>query len=184
MLVGSRRLLFIGLLILFLGGMSAYQSGKVNSRYESPEVRLTDLPEQRVKIENRTQRYYSACGHYIFTALPAGIEDNCLSPVELEFFFPSDAGWQLKRQGELISAVQKIEGLCPGCAPKRHLAFKDGLLAIYHGPAGSLGPLERVTDIKIDMLPVLWQEEICSGRVEFQTEKELLQALDSLDDYR
>lgn len=181
---GSRRLFFVGLLIFMLGGMTAYQAGRVNSGQEPAEVDLTGLSEPGVKVESSIQRYYSACGHYVYATLPAGIKDNWLPEVEVDSRFPADQGWQLKQQDGHYLITQEVEGLCSDCAPRRHLAFKDGLVAIYNGPAGSLGSLERVTNLKLESLPDFWLEKIRGGQAEFKTEQELLQALDSLDEYR
>jgi len=184
MSVSSRRLFFIGLFIFFLGGLVAYQEARVNSGQQPVEIRFPGLLPARVKVDPDAQRYYSACGHYTPLTLPAGIKDNWLPEAEIDSRFPPDEGWQLKQENGRLLITQEVKGLCPDCLPKRHLAFKDDLVAIYHGPAGSLGPLERVTNLKVDSLPPPWQERIRSGQAEFDTEQELLQALDSLDEYR
>ncbi|NLW07596.1 MAG: hypothetical protein GX039_06415 [Clostridia bacterium] len=187
MLAVSRRLLIIGLLIFVLGGMVAYLTAKSNFQQGPLATGLSGISKFRAeeeKVEIKVQKFYSDCGHIIPTTLPAGLEDNWLPQSEADRSFLADAGWQLKQEDGYLQRTQEIDDLCPACWPKRHLGFHDGLVAIYQGPAGSLGQLEKVTGIKREALPPFWQQKIESGQAEFNNERELLQALDSLDEYR
>lgn len=68
--------------------------------------------------------------------------------------------------------------------PWGHLGLANGKVAVFQGPAGGNGPLIRELPISWDSLPPQWQEDIQQGLIEFKNEKELKEALDSLDEYR
>ncbi|KYH32333.1 hypothetical protein [Neomoorella mulderi] len=180
----SRRFIVIGLMIFLLGGLVAYQQARVSTGQRPVILRVPGLLEPRVLEEPRLERYYRDCGHREPIPLPAGVKWNWAGKEELSILFPPPEGWRITREGERLVITQEVDGLCPADAPKRHLAIKDGLVAIYQGPAGSLGPLMRVTSLKFTSLPPSWREKIENGQAEFNSEQEVLEALDSLDEFR
>ncbi|MDN5345196.1 MAG: hypothetical protein PWQ18_1310 [Clostridia bacterium] len=179
-----RRFIILGLVIFLLGGAVAYQGARVNSGREPVIMRLPGLIEPRLQKEPYLERYYRACGHKDPIPLPAGVQWNWAGKEELGILFPPSEGWRIFQEGGRLVISQEVDGLCPADTPKRHLAVKDDLVAVYQGPAGSLGPLLRVTNLQFTSLPPDWQEKITSGQAEFSSEQELLQALDSLDEFR
>lgn len=179
-----RRLIIIGFIIFMLGIVVAYQQARVNNGLNPVLLRVPGLLEPRVLEEPRLEKYYRLCGHREALPLPAGVKWNWAGLEELHILFPASEGWRITWEGERLVITQEIDGLCPTDSPKRHLAVKDGMVAVYQGPAGSLGPLMRVTNIKVTALPRGWKEKIESGQVEFNSEKEMLEALDSLDEFR
>ncbi|WP_338835369.1 hypothetical protein [Neomoorella thermoacetica] len=179
-----RRLLVIGIVIFFLGGLVAYQEARVNSGRQPVFLRVPGIMEPRVQLEPRLEKYYRGCGHTYPLPLPPGIKWQGSGKEEMTSLFPPAEGWRLRQEAGRLVATQEVDGLCPVCAPKRHLAVKDGLVAVYQGPAGTLGPLLKVTGLKISALPANWQSRIQAGEAEFNSEQELLEALDSLDEYR
>lgn len=179
-----RRLLVIGIVIFLLGGLVAYQEARVNSGRQPVYLRVPGVIEPQVQFEPRLEKYYRACGHTYPLPLPAGVRWQWAGQKEMTALFPPSEGWRLTQEAGRLVATQEVDGLCPVCAPKRHLAVKDGLVAVYQGPAGSLGPLLKVTGLKITALPANWRSRIQAGGAEFNSEQELLEALDSLDEYR
>jgi len=147
------------------------------------QVPVWALP-QFLRPEPRIERLYQACGHREEIPLPGEVNLRWVGKKELEILFPPQEGWNIRSEqnGRLV-ITQRVPGLCPQDAPKRHLAELEGRVAVYRGPVGSIGDLERVLNIKIDALPREWQERIRRGQAEFQSEEELLQALDSLEEY-
>lgn len=147
------------------------------------QVPVWALP-QFLRPKPRIEKLYQACGHREEIPLPEGVDLRWAGKKELEILFPSQEGWTIRseKNGRLV-ITQKVPGLCPQDAPKRHLAELDGRVAVYRGPVGSMGELERVLEVKVDALPRPWQEKIRQGRAEFQSEEELLKALDSLEEY-
>lgn len=179
-----RRFIIIGIIIFIMGTVVAYQKARVDSGLNPLLLRVSGLLEPRVLEEPRLEKYYRLCGHREALPLPAGVKWNWAGLDELHILFPASEGWRITWEGEHLVISQEIDDLCPNDTPKRHLAVKDGMVAIYQGPAGSLGPLMRVTNIKVTALPRGWKEKIESGQIEFNSEKEMLEALDSLDEFR
>ncbi|MCG0277499.1 MAG: hypothetical protein L5656_03065 [Thermanaeromonas sp.] len=147
------------------------------------QVPVWALP-QFLRPEPRIEKLYQACGHREEIPLPEEVNLRWIGKKELEILFPPQEGWEIypEQNGRLV-ITQKVPGLCPQDAPKRHLAELDGRVAVYRGPTGSMGDLERVLDIRMETLPREWQERIRQGRAEFRSEEELLKALDSLEEY-
>lgn len=183
MTAGSRRLFFIGLIIFSLSGLVAFYQARLffDSR---PDVFRSGMRNTEKEVHIVMEKYFTACGHVKPVILPGGVRATWDREGDLNKMFPPDKGWRIQRVGGNLKISQEIDGLCPECLPKRHLGIKDGFISIYEGPAGSLGKLLRVTGIRISSLPPLLQEKIRSGQAEFHTEKELMEALDSLDEFR
>ena len=127
-------------------------------------------------------KHYTVCDHLV-KELQYEINIKELEKNSLDEIYPLEAGWIIERENDSIKLIQSVEGLCPEDAKKRHLAVDKGFLAIYQGPAHFKGPLQKITKININSLPVDWQEKIKSKSLEFSSESELLEALDSLDEY-
>lgn len=184
-----RRLLLV---LISLGAMGAVLTwGTIGGRAvkervlidASWQVPVWALP-QFLRPKPRIEKLYQACGHREEIPLPEGVDLRWVGKKELEILFPPQDGWIIRseKNGRLV-IIKKVAGLCPQDAPKRHLAELDGRVAVYRGPVGSMGELERVLEVKIDALPRPWQEKIRQGHAEFQSEEELLKALDSLEEY-
>ena len=67
---------------------------------------------------------------------------------------------------------------------KLQLRVVGDYIAVYQGPSTDRGNLLFITEIPIWVIPEKWREAILSGETFFNDEKELLQALDSLDEFR
>ncbi|MBE3581204.1 MAG: hypothetical protein IMW96_06155 [Thermoanaerobacteraceae bacterium] len=176
---GSRRFLLV-LFLLAVGGMIAVLGPKIVTLEKSPGPAIP-RPARPLPV---VEKVYVACGHREELPLPAGVDWKRAGKEELEAAFPPGEGWIIREEGSgRVVISQEILELCPADAGKLHLAELDGRVAVYRGPAGSSGPLERVLDVEISQLPAYWQERIRRGQAEFGSEEELGQALDSLDEY-
>jgi len=67
---------------------------------------------------------------------------------------------------------------------KLHLRVVGDYVAVYQGSSTYREKLLFITEIPIWVIPEKWREGILSGETFFNDEKELLQALDSLDEFR
>jgi hypothetical protein len=173
-----RQYLYMGL-VFFLGsaifiGCLKYQ-GYFYSQPHHKYPFEKQLREGDARLAPLAQKRYKFCGHIERTALPPEIEkigaqDWCATAVK-----PPE-GWltELLPGGEFIF-TQELASLCRACGLKRHLGEHEGWVAVFSGPAGSSGPLERVTSLKVAWLPSSWRERILSGAAEFGNEVEMLQ---------
>ncbi|WP_227765820.1 hypothetical protein [Zhaonella formicivorans] len=127
-------------------------------------------------------KHYEICNHTVkeqeFKTI---LDDKRLA--ELKIQFPSEEGWSIESNLNSVRIERRIDELCPEDAEKRHLAAAGEFLAVFKGPVGVNGGLERITDIRIQSLPAEWQEKVYRGLLDFSSEAELLEALDSLDEY-
>ncbi|MDH7478596.1 MAG: hypothetical protein QHH02_01140, partial [Syntrophomonadaceae bacterium] len=107
-----------------------------------------------------------------------------LTAEQLKRLYPASEGWQVDfSQPNRVVMRLNLEQLCPVDAAKRHLGVVDGRVAIFIGPAGFNGALEKLTSISLAGLPPEWQEQLHQGTLEFGDAETLAQTLDSLDDY-
>lgn len=129
------------------------------------------------------QKYYTLCGHFAEEDLVINTKGESLDIDHLREKYPASEGWIINRTEDKIVFTLPVDMLCPNDRRKRHLKIKDGYLAIYKGPADTGGPLIEITGIKKDLLPENFQKKVEGNGMTFASEKELLQALESLDEY-
>lgn len=123
--------------------------------------------------------YYSRCKHLIQREIMAedeypGVDEETLKA----------EGWTLyHNHDQSITIFKTVDKLCPEDAKKRHLGVSGEYVSIMEGPVGVDGDLLEVLDIKVANLPKEWQEKVKKGELNFSSEQELLEALDSIDEY-
>ncbi len=129
------------------------------------------------------QKYYNACGHY------ESLEYNFMEHEKvnedfLKNIFSEKDDWTVEFvKGQWI-VTQTVEGLCAKDREKRHLRVIDDLIAVYQGPPYYQGNLIYITEISIWDIPPEWRENILNGQTYFNGDKDLLHALDSLDEFK
>ncbi|MDK2820174.1 MAG: hypothetical protein PWP31_139 [Clostridia bacterium] len=162
-IVGRKILTIIGLFIFIAASLLAYHGSKLMLYEEKTILRDLHLWPSKSYIENQLESLFG--------------KDEAL---------PVPAKKELKKEhnDKTINQDEVEKSKSQENTSKRHLAVKDGYIVIYEGPNGSQGKLLTVTDYKIDSLPVDWQNRIKNGQAEFNSENELLEALDSLDEYK
>ncbi|MDN5348516.1 MAG: hypothetical protein PWP65_2081 [Clostridia bacterium] len=182
-----RHLLWLGLALLIVGSISmVYWKNPAHffANYRRDFSFVRELQVSPTGFQPLGQRRYKFCGHMERIDLPPEIkkiwiQTGYAGSIELP------EGWFIERSaGGRFIFIQEVAALCPKCAARRHLGEHEGWVAVFYGPAGSYGPLERVTPLKLEWLPESWRNRILSGRAEFADEAEMLQALDSLDEFR
>ncbi|NLO90239.1 MAG: hypothetical protein GX088_07975 [Clostridia bacterium] len=127
------------------------------------------------------QRVYDICGHK--EPLNLGSISN-VSIKELRETFPTKEGWNIEEKGNKLILAQKLNILCSKCEGERHLGAFGEYVAVIKGPPGVNGGYLEVTNIKIKELPLQWQEMIKKGELNFPSAEKMLEAMDSLDEYR
>lgn len=119
---------------------------------------------------------YAKCGHSVT------LEEN-IDRERLNDLLTDIPELQVRQSGQGTVLVSVIDDYCPADAQQRYLGVWEDYLAIFRGPAGS-GEMERITQIRVENLPVEWQEQLLEGKLVFENELLLLEALDSLDEYQ
>ncbi|WP_028309411.1 hypothetical protein [Desulfitibacter alkalitolerans] len=187
-----KYILYLFLLISFLSFAAAFL---VTTKVYYPHVlKPMDLQPEKVAAEEKIseklviKRFHTICGHFEELdpkTLTVNIADtNNIGVEELIREFPPEDGWILDFvEGKWI-ATQITDTLCVADRLKRHLRVVDEYIAVYQGPPTYKENLLFITEISIWDIPEKWREAILSGETFFNNEKELLQALDSLDEFR
>jgi len=93
-------------------------------------------------------------------------------------------GWDISwsKDGNII-AFMELDELCPEDAVKRHLGVYGGEVAVFAGPSGADGEILEILGIRLEDLYPDWQEKLANGGMDFENNEELLNALESLDEF-
>jgi hypothetical protein len=135
-----------------------------------------EIPENSPITE---EIYYTQCQHLIQRKVLAGEEYPGADEDALRA-----SGWALyHNSNQDITIFKNIDGLCPKDEHKRHLGVAGEYVAVVKGPVGANGDLVEILDVRIDRLPEEWQTRVKAGNLNFSSEQELLEALDSIDEY-
>ncbi|HHT62730.1 MAG: hypothetical protein ACOX4H_01810 [Bacillota bacterium] len=123
--------------------------------------------------------YYTKCKHLIQRELTAEEDYPGASEETLKA-----QGWTIYHNHDgSITIFKTVDKLCPEDAKKRHLGVAGEFVSIIEGPVGVDGEVLEILDIKVANLPKEWQEKVRKGELDFSSEQELLEALDSIDEY-
>ncbi|MEL7566527.1 MAG: hypothetical protein AAGU27_16835 [Dehalobacterium sp.] len=147
---------------------------------QNPEINqiqsVGNIPGNTKIIE---EIYYTRCRHLEQREIIAEDEYPGFNEEALK-----SAGWTLYHNNDgSITIFKNVDGLCSVDANKRHLGVSGEFVSILEGPVGIEGDPLEVLDIRVDRLPKEWQEKVRKGELDFSSEQELLEALDSIDEY-
>ena len=165
----SRLLVYVLLAIVFVGGYYLWKEQVVTRR---------PLPEG-IKILVQTD--YNLCKHKGCKETTP-LELKVLTLHDLRQLYPSQEGWQSRREGNQVMVSRTLENLCEKCSRVTHLGEKGGFVAVIRGPAGVDGGIIRVTKIRVNSLPEELRGKIEKGLLDLPDEETLLQILDSLEE--
>ena len=93
-------------------------------------------------------------------------------------------GWDISwsKDGNIIAFIELNE-LCPEDAVKRHLGVFGGEVAVFAGPSSADGEMLEILGIRLEDLYPDWQQKLASGGMDFENNEDLLNALESLDEF-
>ncbi|MEW6621754.1 MAG: hypothetical protein AB1420_01235 [Bacillota bacterium] len=130
------------------------------------------------------QKLFTVCGHIELVEKIENLGLKEIDEANLSIIFPPEDDWIIENiEGKWI-VTQPVEKLCAVDLDKRHLRIVDNFISVYQGPPYFKDSLLFITDISIWDIPTHWREQIINGNTVFENEKELLQALDTLDEFR
>lgn len=97
----------------------------------------------------------------------------------------TDEGWEVSKVGSNTVRVSRREqGICEADSHKRTLRLTENGVGVFEGPKDIEGKLLNEMVMDTDQLPKdLYDMLSAGGGVEFDSEEELLETLDSLDEY-
>lgn len=138
-------------------------------------------PETKITL----QEFYTICRHTLPLSLPAKEKLWGKTLAELTVIFPAEKGWLLDvpAPGELV-LTREVPGLCPRDSGKHHLGFMGDYVAVYQGLPEAAGGIIQILPVEREKLPRSWRDKIGQGEVVFEGKEDLMEALDSLEEYR
>ena len=167
-------------ILVYLGSINFFSGPPVSEATSSNGTGKVVEDNTMVVIQEK----YTLCGHLVSADYANDLKLSGLGQEAVEARFSDKKGWNVDWQKtNMLIISRQIEGYCPEDAPKRHLADLNGFVAVYRGPSSSDKMIERVTDIKVENLSEEWREKIKRDELEFGSEKEMLEALDSFDEF-
>jgi len=176
-------LISFGLVYLLVDSLYSHQVEKKPWNNNENNNFSSSQPVGVISLDTRINEliYYKKCRHLL---IREDVQNEYLNDgVDLETL--KVQGWTVIHDGDKkISLFKELEQLCPDCAEKRHLGPAGENVAIFEGPVGVPGKRLEVLNIKINSLPPEWQEKVRKGTLGFSSEQELLEALDSIDEYQ
>ena len=103
---------------------------------------------------------------------------------EIQRLYQKDLDWQYYQNDLRAVLLKQVKGFCPDDLEKRHLKAVGDYVGIFIGPVSKEAELERIAQINIHKLPPEWKEKLLAEGMEFPNELEMLEALDSLDEFQ
>lgn len=129
------------------------------------------------------EQKYSKCQHVIISAFPERDQLNGRNLKEIQQTYPAENGYRIGWQGNTLLIHQDIDDWCPQDKQKLRLKEYQNKVAVYQGPDPQHDILLKVTGIPVASLPDDIQKSIRESKLEFNTQEELNDALENLDEY-
>lgn len=122
---------------------------------------------------------YLGCGHTETTLL-----HNDSRFVGKTFSQLADEGWEVSKIGSnKVRVYRQEEGICEADSHKRTLRLTANGVGVFEGPKDIEGKLLNEMVLDSSQLPDDLYDMLAAGGVEFNSEEELLETLESLDEY-
>ena len=185
----NKHFILIVLFICFVlsGLVGNYYSNNINSQSKNDETLQSTKPYEAQQVSQSTDIvygiYYLSCNHLIKGTPDASIIGQNIDSLVKKY--PPEDGWVVDNLNpKHILIYKKQTGLCPNDIGKRHLGIQGEYVAVYRGPVGINAGIERVTEIKVQQLPQEFREKVKLGLLDFANENELMEALDTIDEFQ
>jgi len=128
------------------------------------------------------EKEYTKCGHTVISSFEHIKDLVGKDLVSIKNKYSPDQGYSINWKGDTLVIKQQIDGFCPQDKGSCRLKEYQGMVAVYRG-AEEEEILERVTAIRMDLLPAAIQKDIRAGKFEFKDKNALNDALENFDEY-
>jgi hypothetical protein len=148
---------------------------------------VVEVKEDSDLIKEDTQivfeKEYTRCGHLVISEFDD--KKNLIGKTvkELKQQYTAENGFKITLYKEALVIHETVDDWCARDKEKCRLKDYQGMVAIYMGPDDKNDHLLRVTNIKMDSLPIDLKKMIKDGKYEFDNEQALNDALENLDEY-
>ena len=166
---------FLGMVMLIMAGFTVY---KVSRQRTPALINYDEYVYNQTSV--RKEVYYTVCNHMESVAAvgDADFAEKTFAQLRAD-------GWYVFRDdNNQVVVFKESAEYCPNDAGRGHLAMYEGTLALFRGSLANRGEMLEIIDIAFEKLPAVWQRRLENGGIEFQSEEDMLSALESLDELR
>lgn len=128
------------------------------------------------------EREYTKCGHTVISGFEHSKDLVGKDLVSIQRKFRLDQGYLINWKADTLVIKQKIDEFCPQDKGSYRLKEYQGRVAVFRGVEEE-EVLERVTAIRMDLLPAAIQKDIRAGKYEFKDKDALNDTLENFDEY-
>jgi hypothetical protein len=180
----GRNLAYFMSIVIIAGVISGFILSDVYNKISSDKKPVLELSEKTKTVGADTQmvyeREYLKCGHIITSEFEPDLTGKNLTQIRKKY--SANEGYRITWQENTLVIHQQIDGFCPEDKEIYRLKEYQGMVAVYRG-IKEAEVLERVTAIRMQLLPVAVQEDIRAGKFEFKDKNALNDALENFDEY-
>lgn len=128
------------------------------------------------------EREYTRCGHTVISSFEHIKDLVGKDLTSIKNKYSPDQGYSMNWKGDTLVIKQQIDEFCPRDKGSYRLKEYRGMVAVYRGVEEE-EVLERVTAIRMELLPAVIQKDIRAGKFEFKDKDALNDALENFDEY-
>ena len=128
------------------------------------------------------EREYTKCGHTVISGFEHSKDLVGKDLVSIQRKYSLDQGYLINWKADTLVIKQKIDEFCPqdkGSYRLKRIPGKSGSFSRCRRG----GSTERVTAIRMDLLPAVIQKDIRAGKYEFKDKDALNDTLENFDEY-
>jgi len=185
--VKNKRILTImAVAVIIAGTVSGFILSDIFTSVSSEKKPVIEIGDKGKVVGARTniiyEREYEKCGHTVVSPFNRAKDLEGKDLHQIRRVYSSDLGYSISWQGDTLIIRQRINQFCPADKDVYRLKEYRGMVAVYRGIEQE-EVLERVTEIRMDLLPAPVQEDIKSGKFVFKDRATLNDALENFDEY-
>ena len=128
------------------------------------------------------EKEYTKCGHTVISSFEHIKDLVGKDLVSIQRKYSLDQGYLINWKADTLVIKQKIDEFCPQDKGSYRLKEYQGRVAVFRGVEEE-EVLERVTAIRMDLLPAVIQKDIRAGKYEFKDKDALNDTLENFDEY-
>lgn len=128
------------------------------------------------------EREYTKCGHTVISGFEHSGDLLGKDLISIQRKYSLNQGYQINWKEDTLVIKQKIDEFCPQDKRSYRLKEYQGRVGVYRGVEEE-EILERITAIRMDLLPAAIQQDIRAGKYEFKDKNALNDALENFDEY-
>lgn len=183
----SKRILTImAMAVIITGTVSGFILSDIFNNVSSEKKPVIEISNKDKVIGPDSniicEREYEKCGHTVVSHFNKAKDLKGKDIHQIRRIYSADLGYSISWQGNTMIIHQRINQFCPADKDVYRLKEYQGMVAVYRGIEQE-EVLERVTEIRMQLLPASVQEDIRSGKFEFKDQATLNDALENFDEY-